>query len=199
MLSLKFSQLSQLETERLLLKKITNDDAPALFEMRSDREVMRHIDRPLAKTIDDALALIQVLTDGLDANNAVTWGIFLKEQPARLVGTLGFWQIQKEHYRAEIGYLLHPSLQGKGIMREAIIKAMEYAFSVMKLHSVEANVNAENLASRKLLEKLDFVQEAYFKENYYSNGRFIDSVVYSILTPFQDAVPAPDNSVQPGN
>ena len=76
MLSLNFSPFPQLETERLLLKKITNDDAPALFEMRSDREVMRHIDRPLAKTIDDALALIQVLTDGLDANNAVTWGFF---------------------------------------------------------------------------------------------------------------------------
>jgi ribosomal-protein-alanine N-acetyltransferase len=63
--------------------------------------------------------LITLITDGLEKNEGVTWGIFLKDG-SPLKGTIGFWRIQKEHYRAEIGYLLHPSMQGKGIMSEAL-------------------------------------------------------------------------------
>jgi ribosomal-protein-alanine N-acetyltransferase len=51
----------------------------------------------------------------------------------------------------------------------------------MNLHSIEANINPENIASRKLLEKTGFVREAYFKENYFFNGKFIDSEIYSLL------------------
>jgi len=188
MLSFNFSPFPELITERLKLKQITNDHAADLFEMRSDKEVMKYIDRPPAQTIDEALALIKLITDSLQTNDGITWGIFTKEDPPKLRGTLGFWQIQKEHYRAEIGYLLHPSLQGKGIMQEAIDKVLHYGFSVMQLHSVEANVNPGNLASKKLLAKLGFVQEAYFKENYFANGRFVDSAIYSLLTPHTGAI-----------
>ncbi|HEU4902680.1 MAG TPA: GNAT family N-acetyltransferase, partial [Flavisolibacter sp.] len=74
MLSLQFSPFPALETERLLLQQITPGDAAALFEMRSDKEIMKYIDRPLAQTVDDALALIQVITDALQKNEGITWG-----------------------------------------------------------------------------------------------------------------------------
>jgi ribosomal-protein-alanine N-acetyltransferase len=51
----------------------------------------------------------------------------------------------------------------------------------MKLHSVEANVNPGNIASASLLKKHGFVKEAYFKENYFFNGNFHDSEIYSLL------------------
>ena len=56
-------------------------------------------------------------------------------------------------------------------------------FDQVGLHSIEANVSPENIASRRLLEKFGFKQEAYFKENYYFNGEFLDSVIYSLLAP----------------
>jgi ribosomal-protein-alanine N-acetyltransferase len=99
------------------------------------------------------------------------------------MGTIGFWRIQKEHYRAEIGYLLHPSWQGKGIMREALKAVLDYGFQAMKLHSVEAHVNPSNASSIGLLEKCGFVREAYYRENYFYNGQFMDSAVYSLLAP----------------
>ena len=89
--------------------------------------------------------------------------------------------MQKEHYRAEIGYLLHPDYQQKGIMDEALKAVIKYGFETMQLHSIEANVNPANAASMKLLEKNGFVKEAYFKENYFYNGQFLDSVIYSLL------------------
>ena len=89
--------------------------------------------------------------------------------------------MQKEHYRSEIGYALNPLFQGKGIMQEAMQAIIQYGFEIMKLHSVEANVNPANEASMRLLEKNGFVKEAYFRENYYFDGKFLDSVIYSLL------------------
>lgn len=181
MLQTNFSPFPVLSTERLELRRITNDDVDELFLLRSDPRVMEYIDRPLAQTPADAVKLIRVIDDLLHAGDGITWGIALKGEP-QLVGTMGFWRIVKEHYRAEIGYLLHPGMQRRGIMQEAMVKVLDYGFSVIHLHSVEANVNPDNQASARLLEKNGFVREAYFKENYYYNGVFKDSVIYSLLT-----------------
>jgi len=183
MLSLHFTPFPQLETERLLLKQIGEHDASALFSLRSDKDVMKYLDRPPAQSIDEATALIKLITDNVDKNEGLTWGIFPKAKPDLLHGTIGFWRIQKENYRAEIGYLLHPALQGKGFMHEAMRVVLDYGFNEMHLHSVEANVNPSNLASIRLLERNGFVKEAYFKENYFYNGQFLDSAIYSLLTP----------------
>jgi len=178
MLILNFYPFPILSTQRLMLRQISNNDANEIFSLRSDKKVMQFIDRPLATSIEDAFQLIQKMND---TNEGITWAITVKDD-ATLIGTIGYWRIIKEHYRAEIGYLLHPDFQGKGIMQEAMTEVLKYGFKKMKLHSVEANVNPGNLASIKLLERNNFIREAFFKENYYYNGKFLDSVIYSLLT-----------------
>ncbi|HVF80502.1 MAG TPA: GNAT family protein [Flavisolibacter sp.] len=182
MLSPNFTPFPVLETERLLLRQVAPSDAPEVFFLRSNKEVMKYIDRPPAATLLDALDLIQKIETALQNNEGITWAITLKSS-GELIGTIGFWRIDKEAHRAEIGYLLHPAQQGKGLMKEAINKVLHYGFSQIKLHSVEANTNVDNTASQKLLESLGFVKEAHFRENYYYNGQFLDSVIYSLLTP----------------
>jgi len=70
-------------------------------------------------------------------------------------------------------------------MQEAFSEVVNYGFKVMKLHSIEANVNPANEASIKLLEKNNFIREAYYEENYYYNGKFLDTAIYSLLTTEQ--------------
>ena len=181
MLQLNFNPFPKLFTERLLLREISAADVKEVFQLRSNKNVMQFIDRPLAQTTDDAMELIQKIADGHKKNENITWAITLQNLP-KLIGTIGFWQIDKENYRAEIGYLLHPDEQGKGLMQEAIAMVLKYGFQFMKLHSVEANVNPANIASIKLLEKNKFNKEAFFKENYYYNGKFLDTAVYSLLS-----------------
>ena len=183
MLQLNFNPFPELSTERLVLREISSADTKEIFQLRSDKNVMQFLDRPLAQSIDDAMALIKKIADGHDKNENITWGITLQKLP-KLIGTIGFWRIDKENYRAEIGYLLHPGEQGKGLMQEAISAVLTYGFKTMGLHSVEANVNPANNASIKLLEKNNFTKEAHFKENYFYNGRFLDSAIYSLLTGY---------------
>lgn len=184
MLEVNFTPFPIVHTERLALRRISSTDAADLFRLRSDKNVMQHIGRPIAMNIDDVMQIISVIEDLLVHNNGITWGITLKGKKD-LIGTIGLWRIIKEHHRAEVGYLLDPLLQGKGLMQEALKPILEYGFRNIKLHTVEAHVSPENTASIKLLERNHFIREAHFKENFFFNGKFLDSYIYSLITPYK--------------
>lgn len=177
-LNTRFDPFPVLHAPHVSLRRIVAADAPSLLKWRSDPLAMRYIDRPLARDISEIESLIQQMDTGLAAGDSIMWGISL---PDRLIGNIGFWQMKKAHFRAEIGYLLDPDHWGKGIMNEAMDAVLRYGFEVMGLHSIEAVTNPENTASRRLLEKNGFRQEAYFREDYYFDGAFLDSVVYGLL------------------
>ena len=180
MLQTNFADFPVINTERLLLRQIVPADAAAMLFMRSDETVMQYIDRPRAVTQEDALKFIDSMQEDILNGNSICWGISLNNS-ATLIGYIGYWRMQKEHFRSEIGYALHPGHQGKGLMQEAVQAVLHYGFETMKLHSVEANINPGNNASRNLLLKAGFVKEAYFRENYFYNGKFLDSEIYSLL------------------
>ena len=182
MLALSFTPFPTLTTQRLLLREMTLTDALALQHLRSKPDVMQYINRPLMHTVEEAEKMIGIITKAWRENEGITWCICLKDEPGELVGTIGFWRIDKENDRAEIGYMLEPHLHGKGVMFEALQKVLDYGFKEIKLHSVEAHLDPRNIASAKLLEKAGFVQEGYFRENYKLRDNFADTAVYSLLT-----------------
>ena len=181
MLELNFKPFPTLETERLILRKLVEADAPEIFFLRSDDQVLQYIDREKAKSIKEAEEFIEKINKFLDDNESILWGLALKTDPDQLIGTICFWNIRKEHYRSEIGFVLHPLYWRKGLMKEALDKVIEYGFDEMHLHSIDANVNPENEASCALLKSAGFVREGYFRENYFFNGKFTDSAMYSRL------------------
>lgn len=182
MLQPNFTPFPTITTGRLILREVTTKDADDIFFLRSNEAVLKYLDKEPEKSVEETIAWTEIVKQNQDNNDGILWGITLHESNI-VIGTICYWRMQKEHYRAEIGYALHPAHQGRGIMDEAIKAVLHYGFKIMGLHSVEANINPANEASGKLLEKNGFVQEAYFRENYYFNGKFIDSVIYSLLAP----------------
>jgi len=182
MLVINFDPFPTLNTERLVLRELEAADVNEIFFLRSDADVLKYLDKEPAQSVDEANKFIESIKENTTKNNSILWGIALKDSN-KIIGTICFWRILKEHYRAEIGYVLHPAFQGKGMMDESMKTVLQYGFEVMQLHSVEANINPGNIASKKVLEKNGFVREAYFKENYYYNGKFIDSAIYSLIKP----------------
>ena len=180
MLQLNFSPFPSLSTNRLNLRRLSEKDDEAMFFLRSDREMLQFLDR--TRSIDEARQWIHTINEGIDNNQQIAWAITLKND-SKLIGTITFWNVQKEHYRAEIGYALHTKFQGQGLMQEAMTSVLEYGFNTLNFHSVEANVNPGNKRSIQLLEKNGFVREAYHRENYYYNGHFLDSAIYSLIKP----------------
>ena len=181
MLELNFVPFPEIKTERLLLRKMTAADAPEIQFLRSDDRVMKYIDREKTKTVEEALAFLQKVNASIDNNECIMWAIAFQDNPDTLIGNIGFWRIINQHYRSEIGYTLHPDLWNRGIMKEALMAAIDFGFKEMKLHSIEAHINPDNTASALVLEKTGFIKEAYFKEDYFFNGKFIDTAIYSLL------------------
>lgn len=182
MLELNLQPVLTIATARLQLRDLEERDIPQLFWLRSNDRVMQYIDVEKPATEADSALHYERLKSGPKNNTGISWAITLKEA-GEMIGNIGLFNIQKEHYRTEIGYFLHPDYHRKGIMFEAITAVCDFAFSKMKIHSIEANVNPENIASRKLLEKIGFRQEAYFRENFYYNGNFLDSAIYCLVAP----------------
>lgn len=180
MLAINFTPFPNLETERLLLRRVNQDDANEIFALRSNAENMKYIPRPLVKTTEEALEHIAMIDSKIEANEGINWAITLKENP-KLIGIIGHYRIKPEHFRAEIGYMLLPEFHGKGIITEAIVKVVDYGFNEMQLHSIEAIIDPGNIASAMVLEKNNFVKEAHLKENEFYEGRFLDTVIYSLL------------------
>lgn len=181
MLSLNFNEFPILKTERLVLRAHSVADAEALYKMRRDVDVMQYIHRERPQTIEDIKTLINTINDGFKQGQSIAWVISLKENPDQMIGSIGYWRTNLANYRAEVGYMLHPDYWRKGIVSEALKTTIDFGFEQMKLHSIQANIDPSNEASRQILLKHGFVKEAHFKEDFYFNGKFLDSEVYSLL------------------
>lgn len=179
-LELNFTPFPVLETERLIIRAFTNDDAEAVLSFRSNPEAMRFVPRPLQRNTDDALEMIGMINHNIAANESIGWGVELKSS-GKIIGSVSFHRIEKEHHRGEIGYMLHPDYWGKGLVTEAARAIVDYGFRELNFHSIEAIIDPDNRASENVLNKLNFVKEAHFKENFVQNGRFTDTAIYSLL------------------
>lgn len=180
MLTLNFNPFPNLESKRLMLRRMDKIDVKEIFAMRSNPEIMKYIPRPLAKNEEEALEHLALIDSGLEKNEAINWAITIRGN-SKLVGIIGFYRTKHEDYRSEIGYMLLPEVHGKGIASEAVEIVVEFGFNEMKLHSIEAVIDPENIASEKVLQKNGFIKEGHFKENGFFDGKFIDSVIYSRL------------------
>jgi len=181
MLQVNLNPFPILETDRLLLRRIVAEDIKELFFMRSDPGMMEYIKKPLCQREEEALEFLERIETGISTNTGINWGITLKGQAA-IIGTVSIWRIDREHYRGEVGYALMPQYQGSGIMREALSTVINWGFSI-GLHTLEANIDPGNTASRRVLESLGFEQDAYRKEDYYYDGHFYDTASFSLIEP----------------
>ncbi len=181
MLEINFLPFPILKTQRLLLRQVSTNDADAILSLRSNDEVMKYIPRPYLKTKEEALELIAMFDDKIEKGIGINWGICFLDEPEKLIGIIGHYRLKPEHYRAEVGYMIFPEYGGKGIVSEALQKVIEYGFEEMKLHSIEAILDPENIGSEKVLLKNGFVKEGHLIENEYYEGRFLDSMIYSRL------------------
>lgn len=180
MLTINFHPFQNIETERLVLRRLNENDADEVLALRGNTEIMKYIPRPIAKSKEDALEHIAMIEQKIVENTGINWGITIKGNP-KIIGIIGHYRIQPENHRAEIGYMSLPEHNGKGYITEAIQAVVGYGFEQMNLHSIEAVIDPDNIASERVLQKNGFVKEAHILENELWEGKFWDTVIYSLL------------------
>lgn len=175
-----FKQFPELESERLFIRKLTLEDAPDLQLIRSDKKVMTYMDTDHHVTVAFSKNFISKNLKLYEQKKGIFWAL-IEKKTGSFIGDLAYWKIDFKNSRGQLGYTLKPEYWGKGLMKEALIQVIDFGFNQLGLHSLEADINTENENSRKLLKKLGFKKEAYFRENYYYNGAYLDSEIYSLL------------------
>jgi len=177
-----FQPFPELETERLILRRPLPSDAEEMFRYRSDPQLMRYIPHRLAGKLEEVQETLVTVNNLIDTGKGLNWALTLKDDPT-IIGMAGYVRIIEDHYRAEVGYMLHTPHHGKGLVSEAVRAILDFGYREMKLHSVEAVVNTENEASKRVLERMGFSKDALFRDYLCHAGRFSDAHVYSILLP----------------
>lgn len=180
LLKLNLNPFPTLYTDRLILRRITIEDAQDFFEIRSNKELMSALDKEPFKNIEELLSFFEQIEAGINLNKSIAWAVCLKDDN-RMIGHVGYHKIDFVNHRAEIGYALLPKFQNKGLCSEALKAILDVAFNQFNFHSLEADVNPANNPSIKLITKMGFVKEAHFRENYFFKNVFLDSAIYSLL------------------
>jgi ribosomal-protein-alanine N-acetyltransferase len=169
-----------LETERLILRQMTLEDADFVFQHFSDSAVSRYLmDEPPLTEYAQAQEIIQFFLEP-EAKTHNRW-IMVRKVDQQPVGTCGFHKWDKRCFRAEIGYDLSPSFWGHGYMVEALRTVIAHGFAEMKLNRIEALVYVGNDRSIHLLQKLGFKQEGVLRDYFYLDGKFHDHYLFALL------------------
>ena len=174
------TDLPALETERLILRKMTLNDVEAVFAYASDPEVSRYTLWETHRSIEDSRAFLKLTTQKYENGGEPDWGIVYKGNGC-LVGVCGLVNWEAEHARAEIGFVLSREYWGHGFMPEAVRAMFRFGFERMNLNRIEARCIAENAASARVMEKAGMVYEGMLHQREYIKGAYRDIKLYAIL------------------
>lgn len=166
--------------ERVCLRALSLADTDALFSYYADPETMRYWAWPAYTERASAEKYIEEAQKSSPEAGYLTWGIARADDDA-LLGTCALHKIDLSNGRSEIGYLLGRPHWGQGLATEAVACAVDYAFCVLKLRRLEADIDPRNTASQRVLERLGFTQEGYLKERWCVAGEVSDSALFGLL------------------
>jgi [ribosomal protein S5]-alanine N-acetyltransferase len=162
----------------ITLRPLDISDAEPVFALFSDPEAMRYWSYPPYTEISQAEERLQRDIAAAAAQEWLPWGITLENT---LIGTVTLHDLNLMQGRAEIGYMLGRSHWGKGLAREAVTLAIDYAFGPLGLRRLEADIDPRNLASEKFLERLGFQKEGYLRERWQVGGEISDTALFGLL------------------
>lgn len=145
----------ELETNRLRLRRLEENDWPMILYLRSDKEANKYVNRQSAETKEKALAFITKTNNDINNGQLHQWCISLKNSPA-MIGNICLWNFSQDRKTAEMGYDLSPEFQGQGIMNEAVKAVLNFGFIQLELDLIEAFTSKRNESSKKLLLRNNF-------------------------------------------
>ncbi|HVQ37354.1 MAG TPA: GNAT family N-acetyltransferase [Pyrinomonadaceae bacterium] len=175
-----WQNLPTIEANRIRLRWVSEADIDALYTIFSDPEVMRYWSSPPIADRDAAAKIVAEIHEGFASRAHLKWGL-ARLTDDMVIGTVTLYGLNLEHRRAEIGYAMGRAHWGNGYMQEALQALLGFAFDVLHLHRIEADVDPRNAASIRSLEKLGFQREGYLRERWQVGGEIQDALFYGLL------------------
>jgi ribosomal-protein-alanine N-acetyltransferase len=175
-----FQNMPELETSRLILRRLVMSDIQALFDVASEPEVTRYITWETHRTLDDSQRFIQVVHNWYDRQEVLYWGV-LRKSDLKLIGTCGIFEWVPRDARAELSYTLGRPHWGQGFASEIVSILVRFGFETMQLNRLEGRCLLENSASAHVMEKAQLTLDGVLRQQLYLKGAYRDLKIYSLL------------------
>ena len=174
-------EVCNLETERLLLRKLNMSDLEDYIEFRSNADLHKFLStKPKDNVKDYKKSLKSIVKNYISKAPRLIWAIVLKRDD-KLVGTISIENYLVAHKLCEIGWSVNVNYQGKGIASEAGQALINHLFSNCDVNRIHASIWQGNESSKKLALKLGFTHEGTDRQARFKNGKFLDVLNFGLL------------------
>ncbi len=176
----QLAEFPKIETERLILRKLTLDDVNDIFEYASNHEVPEFLPWETHKTIEDTLAFIKLVEEEFKKFYFIVLGIEIKEKK-KLIGTIALRNWDKADRCIDIGYVLSKNYWNKGFTTEAVKAVIHFGFEQLNANRIEAHCDEDNTASYRVMEKAGMKYEGTLRKKILIKNKFTSIRFYSII------------------
>jgi ribosomal-protein-alanine N-acetyltransferase len=182
-----------LKTNRLQIREITINDLDSVHALHS----MPETDQYNTLGIPDNIEQTRIIVSNWLAANAEQptkrYTFYIENDNHDFIGLIGVIMGKPNYRNAEIWYKLHSSYWNRGFATEAVAAILDFCFSELKLHRIEAGCATGNAGSIKVLEKAGFLREGHKRKLLPIRGEWHDNYFYAILD--EDYFISADNSL----
>ncbi|MBM7180840.1 GNAT family N-acetyltransferase [Streptococcus suis] len=166
-----------LNTKRLNIRPFRSDDIEDTFEIYTDADVCRYLLEDEWNTEDKEEFEKKIKNNKLEENSSLNLAVVLDK---KVIGDISVWYTGMKQ-TVEIGFVFNPKFSGKGYANESVETVIKKLFAEYNIHRIQANLDARNIASKKLCQNLGMRQEAHFIKDYWNKGEWTDSFVFGML------------------
>ena len=166
-----FSHIPTLETDHLILRGMRVSDAADMYDYARRPSVTEYLTWDPHTSDNMTREYLIYVGQRYRTGDFYDWAVICKED-ARMIGTCGFTSFNCPADSGEIGYVLNPDYQGKGLATEAVRRVLRFGFEDLALHRIEAHFIEGNEASLRLMERVGMTFEGYARESMRIKGRY---------------------------
>ena len=171
-----------IETDRLILRQFTMEDAPAMFRnWANDDEVTKHLTWPTHSDVEVTKMVLSDWTSHYAKPDFYNWAIVLKENGGEPIGNISVVRINHNTECAAMGYCMSRAHWRKGVMPEALKAVVDFLFDEVGFNRIEAEHDVNNPASGRVMEKAGLRYEGTLRQSGRNNQGIVDLVWRAIL------------------
>jgi len=170
-----------LETERLILRKIVDTDAEMLYQnIYNNFEYFKFYYQLPFDSFEEYKSLVEKYKEYYANGNHFRWGIVLKETN-EIIGIVQLHTKDNINNNCKIGYIISYNYNEKGYGKEAVKKVIDFGFNKLNFHRIDANIVVENEASIRLAESIGMHCESEREDSYKLGEKYYNQKVYTMI------------------
>ncbi|SFN64857.1 Protein N-acetyltransferase, RimJ/RimL family [Chryseobacterium oleae] len=174
----KLEEFPVIETERLILSELKEEDIP-LVKVYLQEKIFSDLTSniPYPYMLEHAEFWLKISREAFENNTGYTFAV--RDKEGQIIGAIGLHD--RDDDKAELGYWMGKPFWNKGYITEAAIALIDFGFRTLEVNKIYATYFLHNPASGRIMEKAGMEEEALLKQHLKKDGEYFDVMMYSVF------------------